>query len=121
MLTGTRHQGRDLRGSQTQSAIVVGVSRLVRNVMLGGTDRRNNKNPQGRIISSFELSGKDPLYYYTDVNVLSCEAGREDLLAASKDFGPALFRLFRGLRKLRALKMAQTASGPAFCRAMAHV
>ena len=107
MLTGTRHQGRDLRGSQTQSAIVVGVSRLVRNVMLGGTDRRNNKNPQGRIISSFELSGKDPLYYYTDVNVLSCEAGREDLLAASKDFGPALFRLFRGLRKLRALKMAQ--------------
>ena len=50
------------------------------------------------------------MFYYPAINVVSLDEHDTRLLRASEEFGPTLFRLFRGLRTLRALK--QCASPP---------
>ena len=58
-------------------------------------------------IQSLPLTGKYPLYYYPDINLLTLDNAVERNSALPRNFGDTLFRYFLGLRKLTALKEVQ--------------
>lgn len=58
-------------------------------------------------IQSLPVKGKETLFYYPGLNVLTY--GRNDgMLKASEEFGDILFSFFRGIRILKALKAAMS-------------
>jgi radical SAM protein with 4Fe4S-binding SPASM domain len=59
------------------------------------------------VVSSLPLDGKAPIYYYPNANVLTFDGGNDALLHGSEEFGRTLFRLYLGLRKIKALKRSK--------------